>query len=516
MRNRTRIRAILASSACVVLAACGSQVPPSQFFGAQGNLAGGNSGNGLANVGGTGNGGTGNGTSGGTGGTGGSGGGLGTGGHSTGGGSTGGGTGGGSTGGGSGGGSHDGSGGSGGGSGGSGGGSGGSGGATSGIKAGSCAGFKNTTGITNSTITIANVSDLSGPVPGLFKSAQAAVTAYVAYFNATSSICGRKLKLIGLDSGTSESADQQADTSACSSAFAEVGSMGAFDAGGAETAAQCGIPDIRTASTETARYKSPTSFGAYSLAVPEVPTVPFVSFFQKQPGSIYKDAAFVYLNAGASSLNADSFIAAETKMGYDFKDKIAIDVTSVPNYDNIVTQLQGDGIKYVQYIGAYQYAVQLKSKMSQKGYNPYFVMDPTGYDAGYVSAGAPVDGTWSFVPGPLFEEANKNPQLQSYLTWLQRTSGGAPSFFGVYAWSAAALFTQLAVELGGKLTRGSLVAAVKNVHNWTNGNMHPPQDVGGKHTGKCASVVHLEHGKWVRKTPYPFTCGSVVNSGVGN
>ncbi len=32
-----------------------------------------------------------------------------------------------------------------------------------------------------------------------------------------------------------------------------VGSMGAFDAGGAETVSQCGIPDLRTASTEDAR-----------------------------------------------------------------------------------------------------------------------------------------------------------------------------------------------------------------------------------------------------------------------
>ncbi|TAM91122.1 MAG: hypothetical protein EPN43_04735 [Jatrophihabitans sp.] len=247
-----------------------------------------------------------------------------------------------------------------------------------------------------------------------------------------------------------------------------------------------------------------------------MPTVPFETFFEKQPGNIQANAAFVYLNAGAATLNANSFMAAETQMGFTFKDKIAIDVTSSPNYGNYVQQLKGDGIQYVQYIGAYQYAVQLKSAMYQQNYNPYFVMDPTGYDANYVAAGAPVEGTWSFVPGPLFEEAGQNPQLQTYLTWLQRTSGGAPTFFGVYAWSAAALFTQLAIQLGGRMTRASIVDAVKGVHDWTNGNMHPPQDVGGKHTGKCASVVHLENGKWVRKTPYPYTCGGIVNSGVGS
>jgi ABC-type branched-subunit amino acid transport system substrate-binding protein len=292
-----------------------------------------------------------------------------------------------------------------------------------------------------------------------------------------------------------------------------VGSMGAFDTGGANTVTQCGIPDIRAASTETARQKAPVTFGAYSLNTSEIPTSPFAYF--KSLGDAYKSAAFVYLNAGASSLNASSFIAGETKMGYNFKDKIAIDVTSVPNYNGIVTQLKGDGIKYVQYIGAYQYAVKLKSAMSQQGYNPIYVMDPTAYDANYLAAGKPVDGTYVFNAGPLFEEANRNPELAKYIAWLGHTSGGAPTFFGTYAWVAAALFTQIAVQLGGKLSRSTMLAALRQVHNYTDDKMVGPQDIAGKHTPRCLSVIRLTNGKWVRKTPYPYTCGSVVNSGVG-
>jgi ABC-type branched-subunit amino acid transport system substrate-binding protein len=375
--------------------------------------------------------------------------------------------------------------------------------------------LKNGTGITDSTITIANVADLSGPVPNLFKSAQAAVTAYVAYFNATSSICGRKLKLIGLDSGTSESGDQQASQTACGSAFAMVGSMGAFDAGGASTVTQCGIPDLRAASTETARQKSPVTFGAYSLRTSEIPSAPF-DWFKSKFGDAYKNAAFVYLNAGASSLNADSFMSAEQKMGYVFKDKIAIDVTSVPNYNGYATQLKSDGVKYVQYLGAYQYAQKLKAAIAQQGgYNPVFVMDSVAYDPNFVGAGSVVDGTYVFLAGPMFEEANRNPELANYLAWLQRTSGGAPSFFGVYAWSAAALFVKLAAELGGRLSRPALLAKLRGVDVWTDRSMTQPQYVAGKHTTKCLSVIQLENGKWVRRTPYPYTCGGIVNSGVG-
>jgi ABC-type branched-subunit amino acid transport system substrate-binding protein len=109
-----------------------------------------------------------------------------------------------------------------------------------------CTGFHNQPGISDSTITIANVADVSGPVPGIFTSAQQAVKAYAAYFNATSSLCGRKLKVLSLDSRTDAAGDQVAYAKACEDAFAAVGSMSAFDAGGAATAQGCGLPDLRS------------------------------------------------------------------------------------------------------------------------------------------------------------------------------------------------------------------------------------------------------------------------------
>jgi hypothetical protein len=77
---------------------------------------------------------------------------------------------------------------------------------------------------------------------------------------------------------------------------------------------------------------------------------------------------------------------------------------------------------------------------------------------------------------------------------------------------AAALFTQLAVELGGKLTRSSLLHAIAKVHNYTDFNMVPPQDVGGEHTPSCMSIVQYNGSSWVRKTPYPYSCGQIVRA----
>jgi ABC-type branched-subunit amino acid transport system substrate-binding protein len=511
-RNGRWKAALAVAGTCLLVAACGSQVDPKDFVnGAGGNNANnvGNNGslpsgassgdaNGPVNVGGNGGtgGGSGNGGTG-NGGTGGSG-------------NGGGGTGGGGTGGGGGG--------NGGGGGGNGGGS--NGGAATHVKAGSCAGFKNGSGISSSEITIANTADLSGPVEGLFKSVQAATTAYAKYFNSTSSICGRKLKVVGLDSQTSESGDQQAAQSACNNAFAMVGSMGAFDAGGASTVSRCGIPDIRATATETTRQRTNVTFEAYSLATNLIPNSPF-NWFKTHFGDAYQHAAFVYLDAGASSLNAASFIAAEEKLGFKFvyKQPISVKGGLIP-YDSYAQKMASEGVKFIQYIGsASPYASQMKAAIDNQSKNnskfkPIWVMDPTGYSTEYTRAGGMTNGTYVFDAGPLFEEANKNPQLAAYLTWLQRTSGGAPTFYGLYAWSAAALFTETAVQLGGKLSRSTMLAALSKVHNWTNHNMTPPNDPAGKRTPNCLSVIQYSGGKWVRKTPYPYTCGGLVNSGV--
>jgi hypothetical protein len=284
---------------------------------------------------------------------------------------------------------------------------------------------------------------------------------------------------------------------------------------------QCGIPDLRAASTETARQQSPVVFGAYGLNSGEIPTTAF-NYFKRTGGDAYKHAAFVYLNAGASTLNANHFIAAEKKMGYNFVYTQPINVAGglIP-YDSYATQMASKGVKYVQYIGAAApYAQQLKQAIDNESKNnssfhPMFVMDPTGYDNSYTSAGSFTDGTWSFVPAPLYlnsDEIAKNPQLSTYVQWLQRTSGGSPTFFGIYAWVAAALFTQLAVQLGGKLTRASLLQAIGKVHDYTDFRMVPPQDVGGEHTPTCMSIVQRVSGNWVRKTPYPYSCGQLVRA----
>jgi ABC-type branched-subunit amino acid transport system substrate-binding protein len=378
-------------------------------------------------------------------------------------------------------------------------------------KGASCDGFKNGPGITDTEITIGNSSDISGPVPGLFEAAQDATRAYVAYFNATSDICGRKLKLVTYDSRTDASADQQAYTKACSEVFAMVGSMSAFDSGGAGATESCGLPDIRSAAVTNERNACATCFGAQSTNTGQHQNI-VADFILKNYGSAGQHAAFFYINAGAAAQNAPVQASAMTKRGMHFDIVQGIDIAEF-NYAPYVQQLKDKNVEVVFWTGAYQQSVRLRQAMEQQGYEPKLYMrDPTDYNPDFVeSGGSAVDGTVVFTNFTPFEEAAQNKETALYLSWLQQVRPGAdPTFFGVFSWSAARLFVEKAIALGGKLDRASLIGAVKATGKWTANDLHSPQNVGTKQTGDCWRFIQLNDGKWSPVGGTKYQCAGVT------
>lgn len=383
--------------------------------------------------------------------------------------------------------------------------------ATGTAKAGSCAGFKNQTGITDDTVTLANASDLSGPVPGIFESAQQGLRAYVAYFNSTSDLCGRKLAVEGLDSRTDAGGDQQAYAKACEDAFAAVGSMSAFDSGGAATAQQCGLPDLRSTTTTPERRDCTTCFATQSVD-PDLVGSAMPRYFLKTQKEATQHAALLFINAGAASVNADRMRNGWAKAGWKVDYFQGIDVSEF-NYAPYVQQLKDKGIELVAYVGPYQNTEKLLAAMKQQGYQPkVFVQDATIYDQRFTDeAGSEAKGVYVYSSTKLFDDYSVK-EMQLYRSWLDQVKPGAiPNYYGLYAWSAARLFVQEAVALGGKLTRASLVSALKGVKNWTGNGLHVPQQVGAKTTSSCASIIQYDGSKWRQVSPGGFMCGPLLD-----
>jgi ABC-type branched-subunit amino acid transport system substrate-binding protein len=382
-----------------------------------------------------------------------------------------------------------------------------------GAEAASCDGFKNSTGITDDKITIANASDISGPVPGIFESAQQASRAFAAYFNSTETICGRKLDVLLLDSRADAGADQQAYNRACDEAFAAVGSQSAFDYGGAGAAQDCGLPDLRAYSLSTDRTNCTTCYAAYGVRPGQVPNA-MPQFWLKQEPEAVKHVGMLYVNAGAAPENAEAFRKAWEANGWNVDYFKSIDVSEF-NYAPYVQQMKDAGIQLVNYTGPYQFTVKLQQAMAQQGFEPkVFLQDATIYDERYIEeAGEVGEGSYVYSQTNLFDDFSI-AEMKLYRAWLDQVAPGAtPNIYGVYAWSATRLFVEEAVKLGGKLDRKTLLQALAKVRDWTANGMHVPQDVGAKTTANCASIIQLNGGKWSKVSPGEFLCGSMSNVG---
>ncbi|GAB2626124.1 hypothetical protein GCM10027270_11250 [Nocardioides ginkgobilobae] len=388
--------------------------------------------------------------------------------------------------------------------------------ADGGVEAGSCEGFENSTGITDSEITIANVADISGPVPGLFQAAQDATKAFVTYYNATNSkgICGRSLRLSALDTRSDSAGDQQAYTRACAETFAAVGSVSSQDQGGAATAESCGLPDLRAFTVTPQRAECPSCFSAYSLS-PNLHARSISDYLKQAEREGTQALSIYYVDVPAAKVNAESFAAAFEKQGITVVRVQGI-ATSEFNYAPYAQQMKDDGARMVQYFGPFQFTIRLQEAMQQQGVDAQFVTDPTVYDERYVEQGGEaVDGTLVYSVTQLFDDT-RIPEMVLYRQWLERTAPGSiPNYYGLFAWSAARLFVQKATELGGKLTGPALVEAVRGVRGWDSNGIHAPMQIGAKETPGCIKFIQLDGGTWKQVSSGDFLCGPVFDSGVG-
>lgn len=389
--------------------------------------------------------------------------------------------------------------------------------ADGGVRAGSCEGFENATGITDSQITVANIADISGPIPGLFQSAQDATKAFITYYNATNpdGICGRSLDLLALDSRSDAGGDQQAAARACDAAFAGVGSVSSADQGGAAGAEGCGFPDIRTVITHPDRKACGTCFSAYANTTNLIPAAVPEYWLDREPQAS-RSFAMYYVDVPAAEVGARSAVTAYEKAGMNAVVVQGID-TSEFNYSVYAQQMKDKGVRFVQYFGPHQFSLRLLRAMEQQGVEvDVYFEDPTIYDSAFTDeAGETADGVYIYAYFGLYDDPSI-PEMVLYRQWLERVAPGAdPNMYGVFAWSAARLFVQEATKLGGQLSRASLVQAFARTSSWTANGLHAPMTVGSKETGKCLQISRYADGTWKQESPGRYLCAGLIDSGVG-
>lgn len=355
------------------------------------------------------------------------------------------------------------------------------------------------TGAAAKKLTVATLADISGVQPGLFQSAHQAARAAQAFITSQGGICGRQLEVKPLDSKTDSGGNRAAMLDACSSAFAVVGSVSAFDDGSADPGQSCGIPDISAVVTNSRKYNATNTFPVYAAASPKIGTTSAKYIAARYP-DVIKKAGIMWLNQAVTKNNAVARERAWKTVGFNFTYRQEVQVLEA-NYTRFVIDMQNQGIQYITMVSDFQNIQRLQKSMRQQNYVPKVRdWDSVVYDQDYLKEAAAVEGSFVFLNTALIEEGGTEMDL--YKNWLQRGSPGAvPDYFGLYTWSAFRLFQKLAIEIGPDLTREKMLAALKATKEWNGNGLHGPHQTGAKLPTVCNLYAQVKGGKFERMAP---------------
>lgn len=356
-------------------------------------------------------------------------------------------------------------------------------------------------GVTATEITIAVLTDRTGPVPGIFEPSVRAVQAWSNYINSKGGIFGRKIKVIPIDSKTSAADNRAGALQACKQAFAVVGSMSAYDDGGAAALAECGIPDISATVVNPPRDQAATSYPAFPNLRHYV--LGSKKLLADQNPDAPKTAAMVWLNASVASYNARKNMDAARSIGYNFVYEKQVEVVE-PNYTPYVVDMKNKNVQYVSMVGDNNsIARMLKAFKSQNFVPKVREFDTVIYDPKFLqTAGDAAEGTYTSITVTPLEEAASNPEYSLYLDSLKRSSGGNPDgFFGAYAWSASRLFQKALETTGPQATRAKVLDFLRKTNSWDGNGMHAAHDIANKKAANCFVSLVVKGGKFVRNAP---------------
>jgi ABC-type branched-subunit amino acid transport system substrate-binding protein len=398
------------------------------------------------------------------------------------------------------------------GSGGSGGGSGGGGGTanpSASVPAGGNGGSTDV-GVTANSITVGNVSDLGGPVPGLFQGGPDGTQAYFDYINSQGGIYGRQLHLAGDDDQLQCSSNEAAYQNRVGSVFAFVGSWSLDDNCGAQVMqSHTNVPMVQTYLSQQMQ-SLPNAYGVAPYSV-DVPSGPLLYFKSKFPSAISSVGTIVGNQPNAVAA-WDHEKTALQSLGYTVKYEDDFPPAQ-SNFTADVIRMKADGIKTVFMIAVNAPdAAIFASESAQQGFKPQLWICPICYFGSYISeSGGPssVAGQYAYLGYAQFLSDTSMPEVGLFQHWIHTAYPNfVPDEFAMYSWANAALFVHAVQQAGPHLTRKAVLAALAATNSFTDNGMVTQANINGKQPSPCYNIVQIQNGNWVKvdDPPTGFRC----------
>jgi ABC-type branched-subunit amino acid transport system substrate-binding protein len=354
--------------------------------------------------------------------------------------------------------------------------------------------------VTATSITIGNVSDVGGPVPGLFAGGPLGVQAYFNYVNSQGGIYGRQLKLVSADDQLQCSQNEANYSNLLPKVFAFVGSWSLDDNCGSQVVqSKPTVPMVQTYLSQQMA-GLPDAFGVAPYTV-DVNTGPFLYFKQKFPGDIGSVGTLVGNQASAVAAWQHARTAIES-LGY----KVVYEDDFPPAQSNFtadVIRMKAQNVKFVMLLSVNAPdAAIFASEAAEQGFKPDVWLCPVCYFGAYVteSGGADkVEGQYAYVSLAQFLGDPGVPEVGTFLTWLHRTDPNfIPDEFAAYSWANAALFAQILKQVGPDVTQNQVIAALKATNVFNDNGMVTSAGIGSRTPSNCYNILQIQSGNWVK------------------
>jgi ABC-type branched-subunit amino acid transport system substrate-binding protein len=355
-------------------------------------------------------------------------------------------------------------------------------------------------GVTANSITVGNVSDLGGPVPGLFQGGPYGVQAYFDYVNSQGGVYGRTLKLATSDDQLQCSQNEADYQNTVASVFAYVGSWSLDDSCGSQVmSGHANVPMVQTyLSAQMADL--PNAFGAAPYT-PQFYLGPWLYFKSKFPDAIGSVGTLVGNQAAAVAAWKHLEAAIQT-IGYN----VAYEDDFPPaqsNFSADVIRMKSDNIKMVilSSVNAPDAAI-FASEAAQQGFKPEVWVCPICYAGSYVSeagGASSVEGQYQYIGTAAFLGDPSVPEVATYLKWLHTAYPSfSPDEFSAYSWSNAALFVHILEQVGPHLTQKAVLAALGAMSTFNDNGMVTTAQIGAKKPSNCYNIFQLQAGQFVK------------------
>ena len=358
-------------------------------------------------------------------------------------------------------------------------------------------------GVTADSITVANISILTGPVPGLFAGAPKGVQAYFAYQNSQGGVFGRQLRVEAQDDQFDCGINKALAEEDVNKFFTFVGSFSLFDGCSGEVLqARPEIPDIHVPLSPLAQ-ALPNNFAPQPVKS-GASTGPFQYIKDKHPNAITKVGSLIgNVDTAKTAWENTKFVMQS--LGYEVVYERIFQPTETDFTADIV-QMNAKGVQLLTLSSAdVKTMARVEAKAAQQGWKPEVtLLGAAGYDNTLfklAGSNAAVEGAYLYLPTAMYlgEDRADIPSVDLFLTWMQQVDPSANiDLFTVYGWVSAELFVQALKAAGPQATRAGLMAALQQIDQFDGSAMLAPAGPASKTPAICYIMVQVHDGKFAR------------------